>query len=69
VLDAFDETHGRLVRRRVFVCPEAIALEALRPWPELRTVLAVETIRVSAHLTGHAVGHRTAFRDGSAGIF
>jgi predicted transposase YbfD/YdcC len=47
VLDAFDETHGRLVRRRVFVCPEAIALEALRPWPELRTVLAVETIRSS----------------------
>lgn len=45
LLDAFDETHGRLVRRRVFVCPEALALEALRPWPELHTVLAVETIR------------------------
>lgn len=45
VFDAFDETHGRLVRRRVFVCPEATALEALRPWPGLRTVLAVETIR------------------------
>jgi len=45
VFDAFDDSHGRLVRRRVFVCPEAASLEALRPWPGLRTVLAVETIR------------------------
>src|SRR3954471_16850724 len=44
VFDAFD-SHGRLVRRRVFVCPEAASLEALRAWPGLRTVLAVETIR------------------------
>src|SRR4051812_21680627 len=33
------------VRRRVFAGPEAASLEALRPWPGLRTVLAVETIR------------------------
>jgi predicted transposase YbfD/YdcC len=45
VFDAFDDSHGRLVRRRVFVCPEAASLEALRAWPGLRTVLAVETIR------------------------
>jgi predicted transposase YbfD/YdcC len=45
IFDAFDDSHGRLVRRRVFVCPEAISLEALRAWPGLRTVLAVETIR------------------------
>jgi predicted transposase YbfD/YdcC len=45
VFDAFDERHGRLVRRRVFVSPAATALEPLRGWPELRTVLAVETIR------------------------
>ena len=25
VFDAFDDSHGRLVRRRVFVCPEAAA--------------------------------------------
>src|SRR5215203_4061430 len=43
--DAFDETHGRLVRRRVFVSTKAAALEALSPWPGLRTVLAIETIR------------------------
>ena len=41
VFDAFDDS--RLVRRRVFVCPEAAALKALDTG--LRTVLAVETIR------------------------
>jgi predicted transposase YbfD/YdcC len=43
--DAFDDTHGRLVRRRVFASTEAAALEALSGWPGLRTVLAVESIR------------------------
>ena len=43
--DAFDDTHGRLVRRRVFASTEAAALEALSSWPGLRTVLAVESIR------------------------
>ena len=45
VFDAFDEGHGRLVRRRVFVSPAARELEPLSGWPELTTVLAVETIR------------------------
>jgi predicted transposase YbfD/YdcC len=45
VFDAFDEGHGRLVRRRVFVSPAARELEPLRGWPELSMVLAVETIR------------------------
>jgi predicted transposase YbfD/YdcC len=45
VFDAFDESHGRLVRRRVFVSPAARQLEPLSSWPELTTVLAVETIR------------------------
>lgn len=43
--DAFDESHGRLVRRRVFVCEGAASLQALSEWPGLRTVLAVENIR------------------------
>ena len=43
--DAFDDSHGRLVRRRVFASTEAAALEALSGWPGLRTVLAVESIR------------------------
>src|SRR5829696_5506732 len=45
VFDAFDEGHGRLVRRRVFVDPAAKDLEPLRGWPELSATLAVETIR------------------------
>ncbi len=43
--DTFDETHGRLVRRRVFASTEAASLEALSAWPGLRTVLAIETLR------------------------
>ncbi len=43
--DAFDDTHGRLVRRRVFASTDAAALDALSGWPGLRTVLAVESIR------------------------
>jgi predicted transposase YbfD/YdcC len=43
--DAFDDTHGRLVRRRVFASTDAAALEALSGWPGLHTVLAVEAIR------------------------
>src|SRR3954447_5798299 len=43
--DAFEDSHGRLVRRRVFASPEAVRLEVLGGWPGLRTVLAVESIR------------------------
>ena len=43
--DAFDEGHGRLVRRRVFACPDVSAFATLADWPGLTTVLAVETIR------------------------
>jgi predicted transposase YbfD/YdcC len=43
--DTFDEAHGRLVRRRVFASTEAASLEALSPWPNLHTVLAVESLR------------------------
>jgi predicted transposase YbfD/YdcC len=43
--DAFDDGHGRLVRRRVFACPEVGVFATLDGWPGLRAVLAVETIR------------------------
>jgi predicted transposase YbfD/YdcC len=43
--DAFDDTHGRLVRRRVFASTKAAALDALSAWPRLRSVLAIESIR------------------------
>jgi predicted transposase YbfD/YdcC len=53
VFDAFDEGHGRLVRRRVFVSSAVGELEPLRGWPDLGTVLAVETIR-GVHGAGKA---------------
>jgi predicted transposase YbfD/YdcC len=43
--DAFDQSHGRLVRRRVFACPDVGAFATLEGWPGLKAVLAVETIR------------------------
>lgn len=43
--DAFDNTHGRLVRRRVFTCRDVSGFATLRDWPGLTTVLATETIR------------------------
>ena len=44
-LDAFDKSHGRLVRRRVFACPDVSVFTTLPDWPNLAAVLAVETIR------------------------
>jgi len=52
VHDSFDDTHGRLVRRRVFASPEAAGLAPLAVWPGLRLVLAVETIRSVTGSTG-----------------
>jgi predicted transposase YbfD/YdcC len=49
--DEVDDTHGRLVRRRVFASTEAATLNALSGWPDLRTVLAVET---TYHVNGTA---------------
>jgi predicted transposase YbfD/YdcC len=43
--DAFDDGHGRLVRRRVFACADLAPLATLKDWPGLATVVAVETIR------------------------
>src|SRR3954464_7458596 len=39
--DAFEDSHGRLVRRRVFASTDAVHLDGLSGWPGLRTVLAV----------------------------
>jgi predicted transposase YbfD/YdcC len=44
-LDAFDDGHGRLVRRRVFACPDVSVFATLTDWPGLAAVPAVETIR------------------------
>jgi predicted transposase YbfD/YdcC len=43
--DAFEDGHGRRVRRRVFTCTELGPLAAARRWPGLTAVLAIENIR------------------------
>jgi predicted transposase YbfD/YdcC len=45
--DAFDNTHGRRVRRRVWVMTDLETLPALKKWPGLQAVIAVETIRMA----------------------
>jgi predicted transposase YbfD/YdcC len=45
--DAFDDTHGRTVRRRVWTITDLTALPELAPWPGLQSVIAVETIRMA----------------------
>jgi predicted transposase YbfD/YdcC len=47
--DAFDDSHGRTVRRRVWTITDLTALPELTKWPDLQAVIAVETIRM-AHL-------------------
>ncbi|MGI4801844.1 MAG: ISAs1 family transposase, partial [Janthinobacterium lividum] len=51
VHDSFDDTHGRLVRRRIFASTEAASLPPLAGSPGLQSVLAVETIRSVNGLT------------------
>ena len=46
VLDAFDERHGRLTRRRVFVHSAPTELNVLEEWPGIQSILAVESIRM-----------------------
>src|SRR3954468_9456013 len=43
--DAFDDGHGRLVRRRIFACTQIESLAAIQRWRGLTTVLAIENIR------------------------
>src|SRR5215470_13285769 len=45
--DAFDDSHGRTVRRRVWTITDLTALPALAKWPGLQSVIAVETIRMA----------------------
>jgi len=45
--DAFDDTHGRTVRRRVWAMTGLTGLPELAKWPGLQTVIVVETIRMA----------------------
>jgi predicted transposase YbfD/YdcC len=45
--DAFDASHGRVVRRSVWAMTDLAPLPALETWPGLPSVLAVETMRTA----------------------
>jgi predicted transposase YbfD/YdcC len=45
--DAFDDSHGRTVRRRVWVITDLKAISELAKWPDLQSVIVVETIRAA----------------------
>jgi predicted transposase YbfD/YdcC len=45
--DAFDDSHGRTVRRRVWTITDIAPLPELAHWPGLQSVIVVETIRMA----------------------
>jgi predicted transposase YbfD/YdcC len=45
--DACDDSHGRTVRRRVWTLTDLTAIPALAKWPDLQSVIVVETIRAA----------------------
>src|SRR5437870_5610403 len=45
--DAFDDSHGRTVRRRVWTITDLVAIPELMKWPDLQAVIVVETIRAA----------------------
>jgi predicted transposase YbfD/YdcC len=45
--DAFDDSHGRTVRRRVWTINDIAPLPELAHWPGLQSVIVVETIRMA----------------------
>ena len=45
--DACDDAHGRTVRRRVWVITDLKPLPELAKWPDLPSVMVVETIRAA----------------------
>jgi predicted transposase YbfD/YdcC len=46
--DAFDDSHGRTVRRRVWVITDLKPIPELAKWPDLQSVIVVETIRAAS---------------------
>lgn len=50
--DAFDDSHGRTVRRRGWVIPVADRLSELQNWPGVQNVVMVETIRSVKYVDG-----------------
>lgn len=50
--DAFDDNHGRTVRRRGWVIPVADRLSELQDWPGVQNIVMVETIRSVKYVDG-----------------
>ena len=48
--DAFDKSHGRMVRRRAWVLPVTDDLSELQDWPGVKNVVMTETIRSVNHV-------------------
>lgn len=59
VFDAFDDTHGRLVRRRAFATDDPGLIGALGNWAGLTKVIAVETITSINQIHGGGRGETT----------
>jgi predicted transposase YbfD/YdcC len=45
--DAFDDAHGRTVRRRVWTMTDLTPIPQLATWPDLQAAIVVETIRAA----------------------
>jgi predicted transposase YbfD/YdcC len=56
VFDAFEETHGRLTRRRAFVSSDPEITAALQEWRNVRQVIAVENITSTTNAHGGGRG-------------
>lgn len=56
VFDAFEETHGRLSRRRAFVSDDPALIAALQEWRDVRQVIAVEHITSNTNAHGGGRG-------------
>lgn len=60
VFDAFDESHGRLTRRRAFVSDVSSLPDSLQNWKGASQVIAVETITSQNHTYGGGRGKTTS---------
>lgn len=60
VFDAFDDTHGRLVRRRVFITSDSELTKKITGWAHLAQIIAVETVYSVNHTHGGERGKTTA---------
>ncbi len=57
--DAFDETHGRLVRRRVWSINDIDFLSNKESWSGLKSIIVTESIRGIKGSEGHIIGEVT----------